>query len=278
MSAEVLDTNLQTYDREDVAAHYGSLEYLSPCERLLFETYISRGGAILDLGVGGGRTTPYLAEGAARYVGIDYADAMVKICRVKFPRLEFLVADAADLSMFGDESFDSVVFAFNGIDYLQPDQRRQACLRQIHRVLKPCGSVIFSSHNPRSVVARPSWNEDRVSRIAGRWAGQSTSLRGAFHAAFVAGRIVLAYMQAVAASVSRVIRRVPRRAFWRGQGYWVDSAHGGLQTHYAVPSRVFAEGAAIGLKPVRLLGDDFPRKSHLFITDWYYYVFTKPKK
>ena len=70
-------TNLQTYDAPEVAAHYAALDYLTPCERVLFETYVRSGSAILDLGVGGGRTTAYLANRASRDVGVDYAPAMV---------------------------------------------------------------------------------------------------------------------------------------------------------------------------------------------------------
>ncbi len=104
MTERSVDTNFQTYDAAEVAAHYATLDYLTPCERVLFETYIPPGSAILDLGVGGGRTTSYLANRASRYVGVDYAAAMVKVCRGKFPGLEFVVADAANLSIFPDAS------------------------------------------------------------------------------------------------------------------------------------------------------------------------------
>jgi len=81
------DTNHQVYERNDVAAHYAGLDHLTPCEQLLFDTYVPLGGEVLDLGVGGGRTTPYLANRASRYVGIDYSAAMIKACRTKFPLL-----------------------------------------------------------------------------------------------------------------------------------------------------------------------------------------------
>src|SRR5882724_7260234 len=99
-------TNLKTYDVPEVALHYASLDYLTSCERMLFETYIKPGSAVLDLGVGGGRTTGYLAGRASRYVGVDYATEMVKACRGRFPGVELMVADAADLSVVPDGSFD----------------------------------------------------------------------------------------------------------------------------------------------------------------------------
>src|SRR5678815_4232288 len=91
------DPNRAVYNAPWVAAHYARLEYLSPCEQLLFEAYLRRGMKILDVGVGGGRTTRYLAALASHYVGIDYAPAMISACREKFPDLDFRVGHADDL-------------------------------------------------------------------------------------------------------------------------------------------------------------------------------------
>ena len=171
-------TNLQTYDAMAVAAHYATLDYLTPCERVLFEIYIPAGSAILDLGVGGGRTTSYLAKWATRYVGVDYAPAMVKACEARFPCLEFKVVDAANLAIFPDASFDLVVFAFNGIDYVLPEESRQSCFKQVHRVLKANGVFIFSSHNPRAVLVRPRWNRMRLRQTARRFSADGRFCTG----------------------------------------------------------------------------------------------------
>lgn len=278
MGGQNPDANLEIYERQDVAAHYAALNYLTPCERLLFETYIPQGSAILDLGVGGGRTTPYLADLASRYVGADYAARMVDACKAKFPHLEFRVADAADLSMFADASFDVVVFAFNGIDYVLPDNRRQGCLQHIHRILKPKGCAIFSSHNPRSVIVRPSWNKGRLRRIARQYFAGRNALYRLAYTFLTATRAILAVGQALIATAKKSLDRIPKRRFWLGVGTQLDPAHGGLLTHYATPERVIEECAAFHLQPARILGDDYPRWSHLYFTDWYYYVFTKSQK
>ena len=269
-------TNLQTYEAPEVAAHYAGLNYLSPCERLLFETYIGPGSAVLDLGVGGGRTTAYLASRASRYVGVDYAKAMVQACRAKFPGLEFVEADASDLSAFPDASFDAVVFAFNGVDYIHPEQARRSCFQHIHRVLKPGGVVIFSSHNPRAVLIRPSWNRERLRRIARRFAGKSTILYGFLLGGVTLVRSALALCQAVVAALPRLIKRVPSRVFWRGEGYLVDPVHGGLLTHYWIPGRAVSDLCGMRLRAERVAGNDYPHSPHAYVTDWYYYVFSKP--
>jgi SAM-dependent methyltransferase len=99
------DKNLTTYNKADVVEHYDNLEGLTPGEVYLFDKYIKPGSRILDIGVGGGRTTPILSKHAKQYIGIDYADAMVHVCRKKFPNLRFYTMDASDLSEFSDLSF-----------------------------------------------------------------------------------------------------------------------------------------------------------------------------
>ncbi|HMC61313.1 MAG TPA: class I SAM-dependent methyltransferase [Candidatus Solibacter sp.] len=263
------------YNSPGVAAHYAALDYLTPCERLLFETHIRPGSVILDLGVGGGRTTRYLAGLASHYVGVDYAEGMVHACRRKFPNLEFLVKDASDLSTFATASFDAVVFAFNGIDYVIGDDRRENCLRHIHRILKPQGVVIFSSHNPRAVVAPPMWDRERLRRIARRFGGELAVLAGLLFGGLVCARVALAWGQVAVASLSRLCRRIPSPAFWKGEGYLRDSAHGGLLTHYSIPERTIAEMNRARFRVVRVMGDDYPRNSSPCWTGWYYYVFAK---
>jgi ubiquinone/menaquinone biosynthesis C-methylase UbiE len=280
MTGRSAATNLETYDAPEVAAHYATLDYLTPCERVLFETYIPMGSAILDLGVGGGRTTPYLAKRASRYVGVDYAPAMVKACaakfpNLKFPNLEFRVSDAANLSIFPDASFDVVVFAFNGIDYVLPEQSRQSCLAHVHRVLKADGVFIFSSHNARSVVIAPRWNRKRLQQTARRFSADSEILYWLWLVLLIAARSAWAFAQAAGATLLRIVKRMPSGTFWRGTGSLVDSAHGGLLTHYGTPSCVINELNALHFRPERILGDDYPYASHPYTTDWYYYVFAK---
>ena len=114
------DQNLTVFDDEQIASFYDAMEGLSACETVLFEAHVN-GDAVLDLGVGAGRTTPKLSELADSYVGLDYSPAMIDVCRRKYPQQAFVVADAADLSQFESSSFDVVVFSFNGIDCLPDD-------------------------------------------------------------------------------------------------------------------------------------------------------------
>lgn len=269
------DPNLSTYNAPAIVEHYAALDYLTACEQLLFETYLKPGMAVLDLGVGGGRTTPYLSSIAAHYVGVDYAEEMIARCRDKFPHLEFEVSDAADLSKLASASFDSVVMAFNAMDYVIPDESRFRALREIARVLKPRGMLIFSSHNPRSIWVPPSWNPERIRDLARALVGVDSAFFWPLLWFLLAARVMVAWLQGVLKSVGRATERIAAPAFWRGQGYLTDPAHGGLTTHLATPKRVAQELAGFGFRQLCVLGDDYPLASRLYVTKWYYYVFSK---
>ncbi len=106
----------------------------------------ARGKPILDIGVGGGRTTAILREISTDYVGIDYTPEMVELCRSNHPWARIEHGDARDLSAFPDGSKFLVVFSFNGIDAVDYEDRMKI-LREVHRVLQPGGLFIVSAHN-----------------------------------------------------------------------------------------------------------------------------------
>src|SRR5438270_6942490 len=261
-------TNLGAYSKPEVAALYARLDYLTVCEQRLFESYLHPGMSILDLGVGGGRTTSYLSSIASCYVGIDYSEEMIRICRSKFPQLQFTVADASDLSQFADGSFDAVVFSFNGPDHLAPDEKRERHLRECHRVLKSGGVYIFSSHNPRSLFLELQWDRDRLRKIAGRVSKGGGVLYNLTLAALTGGRIILSGARSFAKALPRARRRLPTAAFWRGDGYILDPTHGGLLLHHAIPTKVVAELNRFDFRLLKVLPEGSP--DFEYSTRWYY--------
>ncbi len=115
------------------------------------------GKNILDIGCGAGRTSSYFRNFTSRYVGVDYSKPMVDFCAHQYPSVAFKHCDVRDLSCFGDNEFDFVIFSYNGIDYIDHDGRIQA-LMEIHRVLKKGGVFVFSTHNRKfkNIVTQPS--------------------------------------------------------------------------------------------------------------------------
>ena len=267
--------NRRTYSVPEVASHYAALNYVTPCEQLLFRTYIKPGMAVLDLGVCGGRTTSYLSRAASRYVGVDYSEAMIRACRRRFPNLDFVLSDASDLSAFEDASFDAIVFSFNGLDCVVPDEKRLRCLRECRRVLRPTGVLVFSSHNPRSILVRAEWDHGRLRAFARKLVSHRRTLFPFAVALLTGAKAVHVCIRAAIGSTSRIMRRVPSPAFWRGEGDLYDPIDGGVTVHYSMPDRVVAELAEFDFRLVKLMGDDYPRVSRIFLTDWYYYVFAK---
>lgn len=104
------------------------------------------GRRVLDLGCGGGRTTFFLRDMGGEVVGLDISERLIDAARTRFPHIEFRVGDAADLQ-YPDESFDCVLFSFNGLDCLYPTTMRRTCIHEIWRVLRSGGTFIVSSHN-----------------------------------------------------------------------------------------------------------------------------------
>lgn len=105
-----------------------------------------RGGAILDIGVGAGRTVSLLCLLSDDYRAIDYSPTMVERCRSSYPDREVEVGDARDLSRFADGQFALVMFSFNGIDTVSHDDRA-VVLAEICRVLAPGGYFVYSTIN-----------------------------------------------------------------------------------------------------------------------------------
>jgi SAM-dependent methyltransferase len=267
--------NLNVFRAAETVAYYAALNDLTPAERVLFETHLKPGFAVLHLGVGGGRTTPYLSSLASHYIGVDYSEEMIRACRARYPALRFEVADAADLSLFANEFFDAVIFSFNGMDSLAPDLKRQQCLRQCFRVLKPGGTFIFSRHNPRSLVIGWHWDWDRLRNKANQVGGGNRFIAAPALAAFSVARFGLAVLRAAVPSIPRALRRIKTRTFWSGEGYLFDPTHGGLWAHCAVPKHVIAELNKFQFKFLQLLPEDHPRTGTTWRTRWYYYAFSR---
>jgi SAM-dependent methyltransferase len=103
-------------------------------------------GDVLDIGIGGGRTTGLLASRASSYVGVDISPEMLDLARARFPGVDLREGDAAGLAGLPDAAFDLVVFSYNGLDALDHTRRGRA-LAAMARVTRPGGRVLFSSLN-----------------------------------------------------------------------------------------------------------------------------------
>ncbi len=104
------------------------------------------GRRVLDIGVGPGRTTRFLAPLASDYLGIDYSPIMVESFRRSFPAVAVACLDMRDLSSLAADSIDFVLASCNVIDAVS-HQDRQQVLGEVRRVMCAGGIFMFSSHN-----------------------------------------------------------------------------------------------------------------------------------
>lgn len=234
-------TNLGTYSQAKTVKYYEKLRGLQKPEETILSWIKSRyvHPKVLDIGVGGGRTTHAFSSVASEYIGGDYSEKMILSCQQNFKNhsLKFLKLDARDLSVFPESYFDFVLFSFNGLDYLSHEDRRIA-LKELFRVIKQGGSFAFSSHNLQSV--------DRLLDVKFSWR---------------LDRTVRQYF------ISRRILELNSSVFTnRDAPYAIvnDGAHGyGLKTYYVKPEFQLEALRSAGFKDIRLLSLETGREIDL---------------
>ncbi len=173
--------NRQVYENASIVAEYSTKQDLFNGEVAVLKTLGERlpDMAVLDLGVGTGRTTHHMAAIARSYVGIDVSADMIKVCSDNYSHLpcvySLACADACTLP-FKTDSFDLVLFSFNGLDYVGHKSRLQA-IDEVRRVLRPDGYFMFSTHLLPRIRSRlqsfgnsPEWGRvDWRTRFWFRW-------------------------------------------------------------------------------------------------------------
>ncbi len=235
--------NRLTYESSHAVQEFEKLSGLQPPERAILDQIAPSlpRARMLDLGVGGGRTTAHFASRAAHYIGADYSVGMAAAAHARFREHRFAVADARALP-FSDASFDFVLFSFNGIDYVSHDERRRV-LAEVHRVLGDGGCFAFSTHNLDNAPALLSWRP-RV--------GVRTTLR-----------------QWKLRRMNPPLREIRTRDWMVLQD---GALHGGLQTYYVRRDEQLRQLAAAGFRNVRVLQLDGAPAREGATDPWLYYL------
>jgi ubiquinone/menaquinone biosynthesis C-methylase UbiE len=144
------NVNQESYRRDEIMRSYLQDTYLFKAEQLLLQQYAAplSAGHLLDIGIGGGRTTGNIIDRVKEYTGVDFSDRFIEEVKKKYdaPHVHIRWGDARNLDMFGDDTFDFVLFSFNGIDCV-PFEDREKILGECFRVLKAGGHLFFSFHN-----------------------------------------------------------------------------------------------------------------------------------
>ncbi len=137
-----------TWGAWTVRRHFGATGWSDAGEMAAVQSLSGAlaGARILDVGVGAGRTSTFLAPPSASYIGIDSSPGMIRLARQNHPGLDLRVGDARALTGIPDETCDIVVFSFNGIDAVAPADRHKV-IAEAHRVLVRGGHYLVSMLN-----------------------------------------------------------------------------------------------------------------------------------
>jgi len=157
------------YDKKataDIYKMYAKDLGLWNSEKIIFQKYIKPTDNILDLGCGAGRTTfGMYGMGFKNIIGVDLSTSMIEnaklINKTKNLDINFEEANACDLQ-FHTDTFDVVVFSYNGLMCIPKNENRMLALKEIYRVLKKGGLFIFTAHdNNMETKHKEFWKEEK---------------------------------------------------------------------------------------------------------------------
>jgi SAM-dependent methyltransferase len=151
----IMERNQEAYLLNNVVKKYTAYNSLQKGEISIFKKFKDKIklGKVLDVGIGGGRTTFFLSQLAKEYFGIDFSQIFVDYCNEKYSNKDNVTiqyGDARNLETFKSADFDFIFFSFNGIDCVDFEGRKKI-LSEFERLLKSDGVLCFSFHNKNNL-------------------------------------------------------------------------------------------------------------------------------
>lgn len=115
-------------------------------------------GTVLEIGVGSGLNLPYYGTAVSRLYGLDPSEELLRMARKKasaamFP-VEFLVHTGEEIPL-DDCCFDTIVTTWTLCTIPDPVK----ALKEMRRVLKPGGSLLFAEHGLAPDASVRGWQE-----------------------------------------------------------------------------------------------------------------------
>lgn len=133
-----------SYEREAETANVYNNYYERPAMINLLPNHI-QGARVLDAGCAAGWYTEYFLGQGAQPVAVDMSPLMVEAAKRKVQgKAEVYLLDLSEALPFETESFDLILSSLT-LHYLE---NWDVAFREFHRILKPGGLFLFSTHHP----------------------------------------------------------------------------------------------------------------------------------
>ncbi len=122
--------------------------------RFYTELSRSKGGRVLEIGCGTGRTLIPCAQAGVEIVGLDLSDDMLSFCRGEIEkesrevqnRIKLVKADMTNFNL--NEKFDLITTPFRPFQHLGTVEEQLACLACIREHLAPGGNFVLDIFDP----------------------------------------------------------------------------------------------------------------------------------
>lgn len=139
------------------------------CARLRASWISQARGQVLEIGIGSGLNLPFYTPDVERVYGVDPSVELQHIARARPPLpvpVDFVSQSAEEPIPLSESSIDTVVFTWTLCSIPQASR----ALRQMRRVLKPNGRLLFIEHGRSPDPGAAIWQERLTptwKRIAG---------------------------------------------------------------------------------------------------------------
>jgi len=132
-------------DYEIIATDYSASRPASWRELSIFNDLVKDGDRVLDLGCGHGRLIELFPGKNINYLGVDSSKNLLDIARKRYPKYNFLLADALNLPLPND-LFDAI-FSIAVLHHIPSHELRIKFFEEVKRVLKPNGILVLTVWN-----------------------------------------------------------------------------------------------------------------------------------
>ena len=127
-------------------------------------------GDVLEIGIGSGLNLPFYSSEVRRLYGVEPSVELQRLARVRAAsattKVEFLSQSAEEALPLSDQSIDTVVITWTLCSIADPP----SALRQMKRVLKPSGLLIFVEQGRAPDPKVSTW-QDRITPVWKRIGG-----------------------------------------------------------------------------------------------------------